>query len=70
MRILAKIFLAIATLTIEVQYTIFKIFHCEIPNFLSKDVTLKKKKKKKCQILRFPTGIKAYRRKMKVFRIF
>lgn len=38
--------LAIATLTIEVQYTIFKIFHCEIPNFLSKDVTLKKKKKK------------------------
>lgn len=45
MRILAKIFLAIATLTIEVQYTIFKIFHCEIPNFLSKDVTLKKKKK-------------------------
>lgn len=68
MRILAKIFLAIATLTIEVQYTIFKIFHCEIPNFLSKDVTLKKKKK--CQILRFPTGIKAYRRKMKVFRIF
>lgn len=45
MRILAKIFLAIATLTIEIQYTIFKIFHCEIPNFLSKDVTLKKKKK-------------------------
>lgn len=41
MRILAKIFLAIATLTIEVQYTIFLIliFRCELPNFLSKDVT-------------------------------